>query len=328
MVLVTGATGMVGSHLVLTLLEKNQIVKAVFRDEVSKLKTKSVFDFYNKSHLFEKIIWCEADILDISTLEIAFENTALVYHCAGFISFDPNDEEKLRKINIEGTANVVNMALAKSTKRFCFISSIAAFGVQIKPEKLIDENSDWNPEAKNSDYAITKYGAEMEVWRGCQEGLNAFVINPGVILGPKFWKNGSGEIFEKVQNKIRFFTNGTTGFVSVFDVVQIMILLMNREISGEKFILISENKSYKELVFRISEILNIEKPKFRARKMLTNIAWKTDWFLNVFFGRKRKLSINMAQTLHSKDKYSNRKIVELLDYKFEKFETILKNALK
>jgi dihydroflavonol-4-reductase len=328
MVLVTGATGMVGSHLVLHLLEQGQIVKALYRNESGKQKVKTVFDFYNKLHLFEKIIWCEADILDISSLENAFENTTIVYHCAGFISFDPNDEENLRKINIEGTANLVNMALAKNTKQFCFVSSIAAFGSPIKSEKIIDENADWNSEALNSDYAIAKHGAEMEVWRGFQEGLNAFVVNPGVILGPKFWKNGSGEIFEKVQNKMRFYTNGTTGFISVFDTVQIMVLLMERKISGEKFILISENKSYKNLVFEISEILKIEKPKFQASKTLTKLAWKIDWFLNVFLGKKRQLSRSMAKSLHSKDKYSNKKIVELLDYKFQDFETILKNALK
>ena len=184
MVLITGATGLVGSHLALHLLENNERIRAIYRTKTSIEKTKSLFKLYGKESLFEQIEWIEADINDIPSLEIAFKGVEYVYHCAALISFDPKDEKKLRKINIEGTANIVNFCLAFNVKKLCHVSSIAALGDLMEHETLITEETIWNPEKHHSDYAISKYGAEMEIWRGLQEGLPVVIINPGVILGP------------------------------------------------------------------------------------------------------------------------------------------------
>jgi dihydroflavonol-4-reductase len=331
MVLVTGATGLVGSHLVLHLLEQGQTVKALFRNESGKQKVKTVFEYYNRQELFGKIHWYQADILDIPSLEIAFQSQDLgvdyVYHCAALISFDPKDEENLRKINIEGTQNIISFCIDFKIKKLCYVSSIAALGDLAPHENVVTEEREWNPEMQHSDYAISKYGAEMEVWRAQQEGLDVVVVNPGVILGPLFWTDGSGEIYTKVKEGLPFYTKGSTGFVSVNDVVTILSLLMQSDIVGKKFILISENKTYQELVFAIAERLQVKKPKLYSDKLLTSSAWRIDWFLATFFGKKRTLTKNLANALHTKDTYSNEKIVEQLDYKFLEVDAYL-NSLK
>lgn len=178
MVLVTGGTGLVGSHLLLHLIENGENVRAIYRTKNNIQKAKSVFELYKKEALFEKIEWLEADILDVPSLETAFINVDYVYHCAALISFDPKEEEALRKINIEGTANMVNFSIALGVKKFCFVSSIAALGDLAPHETYITEETDWNPEKPHSDYAISKYGSEMEVWRAHQEGLDVIIVNP------------------------------------------------------------------------------------------------------------------------------------------------------
>ena len=328
MVLVTGATGLVGSHLILQLLMQGQKVKALYRNEAGKQKVTAVFNFYKKPELLDLIIWCKADILNIPDLEIAFQNIEYVYHCAALISFDPNDEEKLRKINIEGTANIINFCLDFNVRKLVYISSIAALGDILPHEKFVTETTEWNPEIAHSDYAISKYGAEIEVWRAQQEGLNVIVVNPGVILGPLFWEEGSGEIYQKIKNRLRFYTKGFTGFVVLDDVVKITIKLMESDIVNEKYILVSENKSYQELLFVIADALQVKKPTILISKNITNIAWRADWFLNVFFGKQRKLSKQLATALHSEDFYTNKKVIETLDYKFENIEDYLRKKLK
>ncbi|WP_300568314.1 NAD-dependent epimerase/dehydratase family protein [Flavobacterium sp.] len=323
MILVTGATGLVGSHLVLHLIEQGQSVKALFRSDEGKQRVKKVFEHYQKKDLFDKIIWCQADILDVYSLEIAFQDIDYVYHCAALISFDPKNESELRKTNIEGTANIVNFCIDYKVKKLCHMSSIAALGDLTPTENIVSEETEWNPEKEHSDYAISKYGAEMEVWRAQQEGLSVVIVNPGVILGPLFWTEGSGEIYQNVKNGLSFYTKGSTGFVVVSDVVEIMVQLMQSNSAGERFVLISENKNYKDLVFLIAEMLKAKKPKFYANKVVTSFAWRADWFLATVFGKKRMLTKDLAASLHSLDIYSNEKIKKQLNYHFQKVDDFL-----
>ena len=325
MILITGATGLVGSHLAMHLLENDQKIRAIYRDEKSIVKTKNLFEIYNKLYLFEKINWVKADINDISALDIAFADIEQVYHCAALISFDPKEEEKLRKTNIEGTANIVNFCLSKNVKKLCFVSSIAALGDLLDHEKIITEDTEWNPEKSHSFYAISKYGAEIEVFRGQQEGLNVIIVNPGVILGAGFFDSGSGEIFSKVKKGLSYYTNGITGFVSVNDVVKSMFLLMKSDIHGEKFVLISENCSYKYILETIANSLKVKKPKTKISNFITQIAWRIDWILANIFFQKRKISRDLANSLHNEDYYSNEKIKQTLNFEFETvFETVNK----
>ncbi|RXR20772.1 NAD-dependent epimerase/dehydratase family protein [Flavobacterium amnicola] len=319
MILVTGATGLVGSHIVFHLVSQDQKVRALYKTEASKNKVLTLFKHYKKEHLFANILWFEADILDVSQLEKAFQSIDFVYHCVAVISFSPKDEAILRKVNIEGTANVVNLCLDFGIKKLCHISSIATLGDPKIGETKITEESDWNPEAYHSDYAITKFGAEMEVWRAYQEGLKVVVVNPGVILGPLFWTEGSGDIYQKVKDKFPVYTTGGTGFVSVVDVASCAIQLLESEIVGERFILVSETLSFENIFKIIAQKLNVKSPKIEAKKWMTTIAWRLDVLFGVF-GKKRFLTKEMVHTLHHIDYFDTSKVEKAIGFRFEKIE--------
>lgn len=316
MILVTGGTGLVGAHLLLHLIENGKSVRAIYRNIDAIQKTKSLFSLYDKPSLFYEIEWIKADIIDVPSLEIAFENIEFVYHCAALISFDPKDEDLLRKTNIEGTANIVNFCIAKNIQKLCFVSSIAALGDLKENEKIITEETEWNPEKPHSDYAISKYGAEMEIWRGQQEGLNAVIVNPGVIIGPGFNKQGSGKLIKNVQNGMPFYTKGSTGFIVVTDVVKIMVKLVNHETKNERFTLISENIVFRNFFNTIAKAKNIKKPSIYLSPLMMEILWRIDWFFSTIFRQKRLLVRATAKASFSRNLYSNEKIKNVLDMDF------------
>ena len=328
MILVTGATGLVGSHLLLELLQNGEEVRALYRNQENIQNTKALFNWKNKSDLFEKINWIEGCITDIPSLEKVFDDIDYVYHCAAYISFDPNDEEKLRKINIEGTANIVNFCLAKNVKKLCYVSSIAALGDLQEHEHIITEETDWNPEKPHSDYAITKYGAEMEVWRGQEEGLDTVIVNPGVILGPGFWQNGSSEIFRKIKKGLQFYAKGSSGFISVEDVAKTMYFLMKNEIKKERFTLIERNLSYREISNIIADSFATKRPTQLIKPWMTNIGWRMDWLISKLFFQKRKLSRAMAKSMHSETRFDNSKIKKACNIDFTGLDNYIKKVSK
>lgn len=326
--LVTGGTGLLGAHLILHLLRKGENVRALYRNKINIEKTACLFAADNASELFEKIEWVQGDILDIPSIEQALQGINYVYHCAALISFDPKDEENLRKTNIEGTANMVNCSLNFGIKKFCYVSSIAALGDLTENETVITETTEWNPEKPHSDYAISKHGAEMEVYRASEEGLNTVIVNPGVIIGKGFWDSGSGEIFKKASKGIPFYTLGKTGFVAVEDVCEIMYRLMCSDVSKERFTLISENVILRDFINWICEEASVKKPKFQAKKWMTAIGWRIDWFLSKVLFMKRNLPKAAAKSLHTTDNYSNEKIKKVLDYDFITVEAFCRKTVK
>lgn len=316
MILVTGGTGLVGAHLLIHLIEDGENIRAIYRNLDSIQKTKSLFSLYDKSSLFNEIEWIKADIIDIPSLEIAFESINYVYHCAALISFDPKDENILRKTNIEGTANIVNFCIAKNIEKLCFVSSIAALGDLKEYEKIITEETEWNPEKPHTDYAISKYGAEMEIWRGQQEGLNAVIVNPGVIIGPGFDKQGSGKLIKNVQNGMPFYTKGSTGFIVVTDVVKIMVELVSHDTRNERFTLISENIVFRDFLNAIAKAKKIKNPSIHLSPLMMKILWRIDWFFSTIFKQKRVLVRATAKASYSRSLYSNEKIKNALDMDF------------
>ena len=329
MILVTGGTGLVGAHLLLHLLENGENVRALYRDSENIQKTKALFERYKKTSLFDLIEWQEGDILEIPSLEKAFIGVEYVYHCAALISFDPKDERKLRKTNIEGTANIVNFCLAFKIKKLCYVSSIAALGDLTPHETIITEETEWNPEKPHSDYAISKYGAEMEIWRGQQEGLNTIIINPGVIIGPGFDHQSSGLLFEKVKKGLPYYTQGSTGFVAVLDVVKIAQLLMQSNIVNKRYILIANTYLYQDILNTICNCFGLKKPTYMLKTWQLKLASKVDWFLAIVGLKNRALTKEMAITLNTKTNYSNQKIKNDLNISFidihQYIQAILKN---
>lgn len=328
MILVTGGTGLVGAHLLLHLIENGEKVRAIYRSIASIEKTKSLFAICRKESLFDQIEWISADITEIPSLEIAFQNIDTVYHCAALISFDPKDEGILRKTNIEGTANIVNFCIANQIKKLCFVSSIATLGDLLPHEKLITEETEWNPEKYHNDYAISKYGAEMEIWRGQQEGLEVIIVNPGVILGSGFREQGSGQLFTKVKNGLKFYTMGSTGFVAVTDVVRIAHELMRSEIKNERFTLIAENSVFRDILNAMADSFGVQRPKTHAKPFLMEILWRLDWLVSNVFRQKRKLSKATARASYSENTYSNQKIKDTLKIDFVDIRNYIKEISK
>ncbi len=328
MVLVTGGTGLVGAHLLLHLIENRENVRAIYRNLNAVQKAKDLFSLYKKEILFEKIDWIQADIIDVPSLEIAFENVEYVYHCAALISFNPKDEDALRKTNIEGTANIVNFCIANKVKKLCYLSSISALGDLKENEKIITEEAEWNPEKPHSDYAISKYGAEMEIWRGQQEGLETVIVNPGVILGPGFWEQGSGLLFKKVAKGLSFYTKGTTGFVAVTDVVRMTVELMKNGYSNDRFTLVAENITFQDLLNTIADSLKAKRPSMHASPFLVTLAYKIDWFLSNVLGQKRKLDRATARASYTESRYSNEKIKSTLQTEFLDIHQYIKDISK
>ena len=318
MILVTGGTGLVGSHLLYHLTLKNDEIRATYRTKSSLEKVKKVFSYYTSdTSLFDKIEWCKADITKVPDMILAFKSVNQVYHCAAFISFNPKDYIEMRKVNIHGTAIVVNLCIDAKVDKLCYVSSIAAVGDAKIGQEFIDETCEWNKELDNSGYSITKFGGEMEVWRASQEGVDVVIVNPGVILGSGFWDAGSGKLFSQVYHGFNYYTEGVTGFVSVQDVVKAMIQLVNSSIKNERFILVSENKTYKEVLFAIADAFGKKRPSVKIKKGQTELFWRFAWVVSKITGVTPLLSKYSARSAHTISKYSSKKIKEKLDFDFE-----------
>jgi nucleoside-diphosphate-sugar epimerase len=331
MILVTGGTGLVGSHVLHKLVCENEHVKAIYRRPHTLERVKHVFSYYNDNHkaLYDKIEWIEADLNDIPALQKAFKDVDYVYHCAAFVSFEPNRYHQLRKVNIVGTANIVNLSISNNIKKLCYVSSIAAIGHEANPDQLITEQTEWNPEEDNSVYAITKYGAEMEVWRGTQEGVPAVIVNPGIILGPGYWKGGSsGSFFRQIDKGLKYYTTGTSGYVDVWDVSDIMFKLMKSDINNERYILVAENLSFNEFQKKVAQALGVNPAKKEANRLILELGWRLDWLSSKLFGKRRKLSKQMAKSVRSKTIYDNSKIKDALHLEFSTIDNSIQQVSK
>lgn len=329
MILVTGGTGLVGSHLLYFLLKENGKVRAIHRKNSDVASVKKVFALYtpDAESLFNKIEWVEANITDVPELILAFENITKVYHCAAFISFDPSKYKVLKKANVEGTANIVNLCLANNIQKICYVSSVATFGSTLNGG-LISEENQWNPEERNSVYAITKFGAEMEVWRGTQEGLDAVIINLGVILGTSPNGDGSGTIIALGSSGIPFYPSGGMGVVDVQDVVKAMILLMDSEIKNEQFILVGENIPYKKLLSKLAQLFGKKMPSKKLPKKIMFFLSSADWLASKLFGKKRKLFKATVRSMFKTSFYDASKVKSSLEFQFTPLEVTLERIVK
>ena len=328
MVLVTGGTGLVGSHLLLKLTLNNKNVRALYRSADKLTQVKKIFSYYSNDSdvLFDKIDWVQADILDIPSLENAIENVTLVYHCAAYISFNPLDFKKLERINREGTANIVNLCIASGVKKLCHVSTIGTIGRPITTER-VDEETEWTRQHANP-YAITKHLAEMEVWRGAQENLKVVIVNPGVILGAGFWNSGSGSFFKTASKGYNYYPPGGSGFVTVNDVTNIMIALMNSEICSERFILVSENVSYQEVLRRIATHMEKKPPTKSLKFWQLHIGRIVDGLRNLLTGSQRTITKSTIYGLQHPTTFKNEKIKEALSLEFEPIDEQLKFCSK
>lgn len=326
MILVTGGTGLVGAHLLCQLVKNNENIRVIYRSEEKIEKVKEVFSLYDlDSSLCSKIDWFKADITDVPSMIPAFIGVKKVYHCAAFISFNSKDYREMRKVNIHGTAIIVNLSIDANVQKICFVSSIATIGDSLSGVLLTEEN-EWNSQEDNSGYSITKFGAEMEVWRASQEGIDVVIVNPGIILGAGFWASGSGKFFTQIFNGFKYYTEGVTGFVGVKDVVKTMVLLTDSSIKNERFILVSENKSFKEVFFLIADIFHKKRPYKKVSLWQTSIFWRISLLISTINGKTPLLSKYAAKSANTVSTYSANKIKKALNFKFQDIEEVVKDV--
>lgn len=325
--LVTGASGLVGSHLLIHLLKKEERVKAIFRNESSKKRTYDNFARYGAEvlDLFQKIKWVQGDVLDILSLSEAMEQVKFVYHCAAMVSFKKSDQALLIKTNVEGTKNVVNVCLNSSIEKLCHVSSTAAIGTSLNKDRA-HEGLAWKKEKNTSNYSISKYQAEMEVWRGMEEGLNAVIVNPCIILGPADWERGSAELFTKVWKGLKFYTLGKNAFVDVRDVVLCMDRLMQSEISSERFLVCGENLSYRELFNCIAKYLKKSPPNTQVKPCFLAIIWRLEALRSFLLNTSPLVTKETAHTSMSIKTYDNSKIRKALNFEFTPVEEAIKHT--
>ncbi len=299
MILVTGGAGLVGNELVKQLLAQGKTVKAI----------------YNKSPLAfastPAFISVQCDILDVYALEDAMQDVTEVYHCAAIVSFAPKDEKKLYKINVEGTANVVNACLNAGVRKLVHVSSVAALG-RMRVGEMINETMQWTADTSNSKYGHSKYLAEMEVWRGVAEGLNAVVVNPVIILGAGNWNEGSTKLFKSVYEGFPWFTTGTSGFVAVQDVANAMIQLMQSDINAEKFIISGENATYQSVLNMIAKGFNKKAPHKKVTPFLAAITWRLEAIKSKFTVSSPLITKETAATSLAEVKFDNSKLMKFL----------------
>jgi len=316
MILVTGGTGLVGSHLLFDLIRSGKQIRALKRKTSDTGMIQKIFSYYSDAPelLAAKIEWVDADLLDFASIEDSLDGISEIYHAGAAVSFYPADHKEMLKVNIDGTANLVNLALEKNINKFCYVSSVSTLG-RADNNGLTDEETFWVPSGKNSVYAISKYGAEREVWRGMEEGLNAVVINPSVILGPGFWNDNSG-LFRLVWEGLKFYTKGINGYVDVKDVVKAMILVMEKNLFNERFIVSSENISYQQLFTLIARNLDKPAPTINVPPLLNHIAWRVEAVRSFITGSKPEITKEMATTTIQQYTFSNDKIRKALSFEF------------
>ncbi len=280
MILLTGATGLLGSHIAYELVSKGEKIRALKRKGSSIALTEKIFRFYsnNEKTLLDKIEWVDGDLLDLGSLEDAMEGINHVYHCAAIISFIPKEKDKMLQANIEGTANVVNAAMHAGVKKFCHISSIAALGTTLDGS-FINEDVWWENDPQNSHYAISKYTSEREVWRATEEGMDVVILNPAFILGPGDGSKSSTEVFGVLKKGNSWFTNGVNGYVDVRDVASAAKKLMESDVKNQRFILSAENFTYREFFDKVLEAFGKPKTKHEAGKFSLAIGWRGEKIL-------------------------------------------------
>lgn len=317
-IFITGGTGFLGAYIIKELVQKGYGIRA--------LRRSNQLPFFIPASVFARVEWVEGDILDTAALEAAMEGVDAVIHSAAKVSFVAADHLSMLKTNIEGTANVVNAALLKNVPRFVHISSVAALGRTINGE-TVTEKKQWEDSQINTQYAISKYNAEMEVWRGIGEGLNAVMLNPSTILGYGDWNNSSCAIFKNAYDEFPWYTNGINGFVAVEDVAKAAVLLMESGISNERYIVNGDNWSFRQLFTAMADAFGKKPPHREATAGLAAIAWRLEKIKTMFTGKPSLLTKESARIAQSTTYFSSSKLCSALPgFSFTALEQCVKNA--
>ena len=317
-ILVTGGTGFLGAYIIKTLVEKNLQVRAIRRS----IKV----PFFISENIFDKVEWLDGDILDLVALDEAMKGIDSVIHSAAIVSFSKKNRKEMYKVNVEGTENVVNLALENKVRRIIHISSVAALGRTSKTA-MVDEDKNWEENSNNTHYAISKHHAEMQLWRGFAEGLTGLILNPSTILGYGDWHQSSCAIFQNAYREFPWFTKGINGFVGVEDVAEAAVRLLLSDLHQKRFVVSSENISFQELFGLIAEGFNRKKPHREATPMMGEIAWRLELLKSMITGQKPLLTKETAKVAHSKTSFNNAAVLAALPgFSFQPLKDVIKKS--
>ncbi len=331
MLFVTGGTGLVGAHLLLELTQSGEKIRALKRKDSKLQQVIKIFSYYTNEYqkLFDTIEWIEGDMLDYYSLEKALSGVSAVYHCAAIVSFNKQDREALISDNVEGTRNMVNAAIENWVKRICHVSSIAALG-SLTNGNSVTEQTPWVPSKNNSAYSESKFFSETEIWRGIEEGLEAVIVNPSIILGPANWHTGSAQFFKTIGAGMKFYTKGVTGYISVKDVVNTMILLMSDKhfptCKNQRFLLNAENLSYQEVFFQIADALNKPRPSVFASDFMLGMAWRIAGLVSLFTRKAPLITREIATGRNAENRYDGSKITNKTGFCYTPISEIIKTT--
>jgi len=322
---ITGANGFLGVHIIHHLLKNGHTVRSIIRPSASLSEFEKVKSYYQLDESqYAKLSWYKCELYDMVGLQEAIVGADFVLHLAGKISYLKKDLADLLTINKDYTANVVDVAKDAGVRKLLYCSSIAAIAKSGK-EDVVRESAEWDDELPHSNYGYTKQLGEIEVWRGIEEGLDAVIINPGIILGYGDWTKGSNNLFGNAQNSFPFYSNGITGWVGVEDVAQIAKELCLSGISGERYIVVSENKSYKEVADTMCAALGTKKPRVEIKGGLYKLAYAIVW-LNEFLGLGGMLSTETVKASVAVNHFDNTKIKEALGFEFAGLQQVIEKA--
>lgn len=317
-VLVTGGTGFLGTYIIIRLMEKGYTVRATRRGDNQP--------FYIPADVLARVEWFTCDLLDPQGLEEAMSGVDAVIHAAAKVSFADADRHELFSTNVEGTANVVNIALEQGIRRLVHVSSVAALG-RTKKEEKVDEEKRWDNNKGQTNYAISKFYGELEVWRGIGEGLPAVIVNPSTILGVGNWDGSSCAIFKSIYNEFPWYSNGINGFVDVGDVAEAIVALMETDITGQRFILNGDNWTFRQLFNTIADGFGKKHPHKEATPFLSSIAWRLEKIKSLFSGKRPLLTRESARVARSKTYFDNNKILQQLPgFRFTPLEKTIKRS--
>ena len=317
-ILVTGGTGFLGSYIIKNLVEKGFAVRALYR--TGKLP------FYIPSSISGKVDWVKGDVLDIISIDDAMQDIDAVIHSAAIVSFSKELRKTMYQVNVEGTANVINVAIDRNVKRILHVSSIAALGRTTTAE-MVNEEKKWEHNSNNTHYAISKHLSELHVWRGFAEGLGGVIINPSTILGYGDWHQSSCAIFKNAYREFPWYTDGINGFVGIEDVAEALVALLVSDINHKRFIVNAENWPFKKLFDTIADGFQKKHPHKEATRVLGQVAWRLEKIKSILTGRKPLLTKETAKVAYSKTSFDNTALLNALpQFSYTPLDKVIKNS--
>ena len=323
---ITGANGFLGVHIIHHLLKNGHTVRAIMRPSSSLAEFNKVKECYDLSPVeYDNLTWHPCELFDIVGLQESFNGVDYVMHLAGVISYLKRDFKKLFRINHSYTAHVVNVAMHVGVKKLLYCSSIAAISKKGNAS-LVTEDAEWDNELPHSNYGFTKHLGECELWRAQEEGLSVVAINPGIILGYGDWNKGSNQLFKNASSGFPFYSNGVTGWVGVKDVARIAEQLCLSDITGERFIVVSENKCFKEVADYMTKALGTKNPSIEIKGFLYKAVYGI-MVIKEFLGLRGMLSKETVRASVSQNYFDNAKIKKALNFEFENIEEVVKEAV-